>query len=197
MRSCVVGVPCCCLFHCATVPVSQGPVHGDRLMNMQLYTQHVDACIHFCFNSRQPNSYPSVPSLYCTVLSSIDSIILMLVYKLIERQWFSKGSIKLNIYYLPLNYWIDLFFCSALFAVQHHHLPPFPLVSDLSLHADTTCTFTQRPPPKTKQNKRPTHTCSTMLVSLGFVTSTPPCFSLLMGLSLPLSLLLTLVLPRR
>ncbi|KAJ4946727.1 hypothetical protein JOQ06_008773, partial [Pogonophryne albipinna] len=24
-KQCVVGAPCCCLFHCPTVPVSQGP----------------------------------------------------------------------------------------------------------------------------------------------------------------------------
>lgn len=59
-----VGAPCCCLFHCPTVPVSQGPGHGDRSMHMQLYTQHVNT-VSFFIPSTLKTLFPSVTSDYC------------------------------------------------------------------------------------------------------------------------------------
>lgn len=64
-----VGAPCCCLFHCPTVLVSQRPGHDDGLTHMQLYTQHVNAFIQFDLIPSTLKPYIAVTPVYCIDIS--------------------------------------------------------------------------------------------------------------------------------
>lgn len=162
---------------------------------MQLYTRHVStfktvsafipSTLKTCFHPLQQFIAQIVPSF-------IDSIILMLVYRLIEKRLIFQGPHNTK-HLSPASQLLNsslLLLCIVCSAAPSSDSPSF------IIRSHQTIVFAR---PHTN-----THTCLPMHDPLGFVTYTPPCFSLLMAPPPPhsprlscRSPLLVLVLPRR